>query len=178
MRRVESETLQTERLILRPYRPEDEADMLALVTDPEVMRFVGDGPMTAERGLQVFRKVFELYEKGAWGIWAVEEQATGRFAGSAEIKPRADEWEIVYVLASEAWGKGYATEVARALVRFGLDRLGLERVIATVDYGNAVSLRVLEKVGMRWIAEDHDDDGPFAVYGVSRDGAAEPGSPT
>jgi RimJ/RimL family protein N-acetyltransferase len=171
VRFVESETLTTERLVLRPYRREDEADIVALVTDAEVMRFVGDGAMTAERGRRVFEKVFELYERGAWGIWAVEEAAAARLVGSAEIKPREiGDWEIVYVLHRHAWGRGYAPEIARALVRFGFERLGLPRVVATVDYGNSVSIRVLEKAGMRQIAEESDDGGAYAVYAT---GAAD-----
>ena len=165
MIRVPPETLTTERLVLRPYRHGDEDAVVAIVTDAEVMRFVGDGVMTEERGRNVFGKVFDLYERGAWGIWAVEE--AGRIVGLAEIKPRATgDWEIVYLFGREAWGKGYATEVGRALVRFGFERLGLARVAATVDYGNAVSIRVLEKLGMRQIGEETDEFGPYAVYAV------------
>ena len=167
---VQPETLSTERLILRPYRREDEAAMIALVTDAEVMRFIGDGVMSEERGRRVFEKVFELYERGAWGIWAVEEAATGRLVGSAEIKPRGEtgDWEIVYLLGTGAWGRGYATELGRAIVRYGFERLGLPRVTATVDYDNAVSRRVLEKLGMRQIGEESDELGPYAVYAVDR----------
>lgn len=169
MRHVRSEAIATERLRLRPCRQEDEADVVALVTDADVMRFVGDGVMTEERGRQVFRKVFELYDTGAWGIWTIEERETGGFLGTAEIKPRkTDDWEIVYVLRREAWGRGYATEVGRALVAFGFERLGLARVAATVDYDNAVSIRVLEKLGMRQVDEESDEIGAYAVYAVDR----------
>ena len=169
---VPPERLETERLVLRPYRREDEAAMIALVTDPEVMRFVGDGVMTEEQGRTVFNKIFTLYDEGAWGIWAVEERSSARLIGSAEIKPRninAD-WEIVYVLHREAWGKGYATELARELVRFGFERLGLARVTATVDYENKVSLRIMEKLCMRRIAEERDEQGPYGVFAVERPG--------
>ena len=166
---VTTETLTTERLVLRPYERGDEAALAALVTDPEVMRFVGDGVMTAERAKAIFEKVFELYARGAWAIWAVEEAASHRVVGSAEIKPRkTGDWEIVYILAKETWGRGYATELGRAIVRFGFERLGLERVVATVDYDNAVSIRVLEKLGMCHVGEESDEIGPYAVYAVSR----------
>ena len=168
---VHPETLTTERLVLRPYRREDRDAVVALVTNPEVMRCVGDGVMTAERALRVFEKTFALYEQGAWGIWAVEEAATGRLVGAAEIKPReTGDWEIVYLFETEAWGRGYATEVGRELVRFGFERLGLARVAATVDYGNAVSRRVLEKLGMRQVGEESDELGPYAVYAVDAEG--------
>jgi RimJ/RimL family protein N-acetyltransferase len=166
---VRTETLTTERLLLRPYVREDEAGVVALVTNAEVMRFIGDGVMTRDRALRLFEKVFELYEQGAWGIWAVEEGATGRLVGLAELKPRkTGDWEIVYIFGKEAWGKGYATEVGRALVGFGFERLDLARVTATVDYDNAVSRRVLEKLGMRQIGEETDEIGAYAVYAVDR----------
>lgn len=169
MRQVRSEAIATERLLLRPCRHEDEPDVVALVTDADVMRFVGDGVMTEERGRQVFNKVFELYDTGAWGIWTIEERETGGFLGTAEIKPRkTGDWEIVYVFRKEAWGRGYATEVGRALVAFGFENLGLARVAATVDYENAISIRVLEKLGMRQVDEESDEIGPYAVYAVDR----------
>ena len=159
----------TERLVLRPYGRGDEAAIVALLTDPDVMRFVGDGVFAPDRAHHVFEKVFALYEHGAWGIWAVAERESGRLVGSAEIKPRPnDEWEIVYVLARSAWGRGYATELGRELVRFGFERLALDRVTATVDYANAVSIRVLEKLGMRQIGEEADELGAYAVFGVDR----------
>jgi RimJ/RimL family protein N-acetyltransferase len=177
MRFVAPETLTTERLVLRPYRRDDEPAFVALVVDPEVMRFVGDGVMTDERARRVFARVFELYERGAWGVWAVEETASGGVVGSAEIKPRpTGDWEIVYLLAPPAWGKGYATELGRALVRFGLERLGLPRVAATVDEANEASVRVLGKLRMRRIGEESDEDGPYAVYAVDREsGTGLPG---
>ena len=174
MEPVKTDVLTTDRLVLRPYTRGDLDAIVALVTDPAVMQFVGDGVMTPARGREIFEKVFELYEQGAWAIWAVEEVATGRLIGSAELKPRdTGDWEIVYVLATEAWGKGYATELGRAIVRFGFERLGLERVAATVDYGNAVSIRVLEKLGMRQVDEESDEIGPYAVYAVYGDASAD-----
>jgi RimJ/RimL family protein N-acetyltransferase len=171
VRRVEPETLTTERLVLRPYDRGDEDGIVALLTDPDVMQFVGDGVFAPDRAHRVFAKVFDLYRRGAWGIWAVAERDTGRLVGSAEIKPRPnDDWEIVYILGRDAWGRGYATELGRELVRFGFERLALDRVTATVDYANAVSIRVLEKLGMRQIGEESDDIGAYAVFGVDRAG--------
>jgi len=168
---VEPETLTTERLVLRPYDRGDETAIVALLTDPDVMRFVGDGVFALDRAHRVFEKVFELYHRGAWGIWAVAEREGGRLVGSAEIKPRPnDDWEIVYILGKAAWGRGYATELGREIVRFGFDRLALDRVTATVDYANAVSIRVLEKLGMSQIGEESDDLGAYAVFGVDRAG--------
>lgn len=171
--RVESTELRTARLLLRPYGPSDESDFVALATDAKVMEHVGDGPLTDERARQMFANVFTLYEQSAWGIWAVVDVTTDELVGSAELKPRpnADDWEIVYLFAERAWGRGYATEVGRALVAFGFESIGLPRVTATVDFENRTSIRVLEKLGMRFLGEERDEVGPYAVYGVDRPAA-------
>ena len=163
-------TITTERLVLRPYEPGDLEDSVALSTDPEVMRFVGDGVMTREDAAALFGKIFGVYETNAWEIWAAVSRDDGRFVGHVEIKPRkgADDHEIVYVLAPAAWGRGYATEIAAAVVRYGFDVLGYDRVSATVDSDNAPSIKILEKVGMRKIGEYADDLGTVLVYAVDR----------
>lgn len=167
MRTITPETLRTERLILRPYDREDEPAFVAMVTDPDVMAFVGDGAMSVDRARRVFAKVFDVYVHGSWGIWVVADATTGRIVGSAEIKPRpTGDWEIVYLFDSSSWGRGFASEVGRALVRYGIERLELSRVTATVSYANASSIRVLEKLGMRQIGEETDAEGSYALYAV------------
>lgn len=164
----------TERLRFARYTNADRDDSVRLLTDPEVMRFVGDGVLDRESAEALFEKIAGVYERGAFEIWSVRSLDGGEYLGHAEIKPRAgaDDWEIVYILARAAWGRGFGTEIARALVSFGLDRMGLARVSATVDYANAPSIRVLEKAGMRFLCELSDESGPYACYAVDRPGAA------
>jgi RimJ/RimL family protein N-acetyltransferase len=163
-------TITTERLVLRPYEAGDLDDSIALTTDPDVMRFVGDGVMTRDRAAELFGKIFGIYERNEWEIWAAVSREDGLFVGHVEIKPRhgAGDHEIVYVLAPRAWGRGYATEIAAAVVRYGFDVLGYDRVSATVDPGNAPSIRILEKVGMRKIDEISDELGITLVYAIDR----------
>jgi RimJ/RimL family protein N-acetyltransferase len=91
-----------------------------------------------------------------------------------------DDLEVGYILPQQAWGKGYATEIAEALIEYGLNTLGLERLIATVDAGHVPSLRVLEKTGMSIRERVEDPDGLCLVYGINRTdykGSGQPHEP-
>ncbi|MCA1635448.1 MAG: GNAT family N-acetyltransferase [Acidobacteria bacterium] len=173
--------LETERLIFRPYEPGDRALLVALFTDPSVMKFVGTGMQTDEQAREGFERIFtKVYEPGAFDVWALFEKAGGTFVGHAELKPRRDElaspgdFEIIYVLDSGSWGRGFATEVARRILEFGFGGLKLERIHATVDAENEASLRVLLKLGMRYEAEFEDEYGKTLVYVADADASARP----
>jgi RimJ/RimL family protein N-acetyltransferase len=166
-----TQTLETVRLILRPYEPGDRAAFVSLFTDDEVMRYVDRGVLGAEEADALFRRVFtHVYDARAFDVWAVFEKAGGAYAGHAELKPRSDEsarpgeLEIVYVLGRAHWGRGLATELAYALVAHGLRGRGAARVCATVDPENGPSVRVLEKIGMSYVEEFEDEGGRTLVY--------------
>lgn len=150
--RVVTPVLATERLTLRPYTPADEDSFVALFQDPEVSRFVGDGPSGESEDRALFGRVFTaVYATGRFLVWAVERD--GRVVGHAELKPSpsddVDGWELVYVLAQTEWGQGLGRELAGAITRYGCEALGLDRLYATVDAGNARSLRLLARLGYR-----------------------------
>ena len=146
--------LETERLRLRPWTltEDDVAAAFRIYGDPEVMSMMGlplDPDLAATRtGLT--RIVGRYAEWPGMGLWAVKEVATGAIIGSAGIKPMdgGPEIEIGYHLARAAWGKGYATEVARALVDYGFSRLGLTRIVGVARPENQASRRVLQKAGL------------------------------
>jgi RimJ/RimL family protein N-acetyltransferase len=171
--------LETSRLVFRPYEPADRERLVALFTDPEVMRFVGDGVQTVEAARGGFERIFShVYEPEAFDVWALVSKEDGAFVGHAELKPRRDglarpgEFEIIYVLRRESWGRGLATEVGRRLLEYGFGELGLGRVHATVDALNEASVRVLLKLGMRYEAEFDDEFGKTLVYVVDDEGFA------
>ncbi|WBB57256.1 GNAT family N-acetyltransferase [Verrucosispora sp. WMMD573] len=141
-------TLRTERLLLEPYRRTDRDDFVALFTDVEVGRFMGDGPLAPAAAEALFERVFsKVYANDLFDVWAVRSAC--RFVGHAEIKP-TDEvsgHEIVYALAKPAWGGGLGTELVRELLRYGFDCLGLSRIHATVDEQNSASLALLARLG-------------------------------
>jgi RimJ/RimL family protein N-acetyltransferase len=112
----------------------------------------------------------DYYPKGINTIFGVFLNDTKKHIGTCSIRPRPtkkDDWEITYILKSEEWGKGYATEIARKLIEFGFEELKLNAVFATVDTDNSASIHVLEKVGMNHIRDEYDELGKFYVYGIN-----------
>lgn len=162
--------IRTERLLLRPWKEADLEPWSAMNADPEVRRYLGD-LMTREQSdgsVATFQAEFE--ERG-YGWWAVEVVATGSFAGFAGLDQVEDDMpfsgvEIGWRLARDAWGNGYATEAARATLRFGFDVLALPEIMAVTTSGNQRSRAVMRRIGMTHDpAEDFDDhsvpDGPL-----------------
>ena len=145
-------TLETERLRLRPFRPSDFEDFAAMCADPEVARFLGRGmPLSRELSWGNL-----AYYTGHWillgyGIWAVEEKETGLFAGRIGFaQPYGwPGFELAWALARHRWGRGYATEGARAALTWAFEVLGKNRVISLIQPANQASIRVAERLGER-----------------------------
>jgi RimJ/RimL family protein N-acetyltransferase len=156
------EVFETRRLRFRPYVEKDRESYLMLVTDPDVMRHVEQGPPTPEIAKEWWQKI--LNRKYPGKRWCVESLSEPDFIGHAMINAYEESHELGYVLPKNQWGKGYATEIARALAAFSLDDMGLDHVLATVDIDHATSINVLEKTGFMFHRFDHDEKGTFSVY--------------
>jgi RimJ/RimL family protein N-acetyltransferase len=150
--------LETERLILRQFTSDDVDNLVALDGDPAVMRYITGGPPTPRETLEhdhlpYYLECYERYE--GYGFWAAIEKSTGEFLGWFHFRPYEgapeDEPELGYRLRRSAWGKGYATEGSRALIRKGFAELGVRRVVAFAFEENVASTRVMEKAGMRLV---------------------------
>jgi [ribosomal protein S5]-alanine N-acetyltransferase len=168
--------METERLQIKHFEAEDYNDFIKLFTDKAVMKFVDNGVLTKESAEIMWRKLFtELYAKGSKTIYAVFAKNDSRFVGQCWIRPRPSiksDWEIGYVLKSEEWGKGFATELSKCLINFGFNDLKLNAVFATIDVENTASIHVAEKSGMQKIRDEYDNDGLFYVYGVEAESFA------
>jgi [ribosomal protein S5]-alanine N-acetyltransferase len=141
--------LTTERLHLRPFTEADRLAIHAVYADPEVMRHVGHGAhRTIEETVAALRVYGEVLERRGFSFLAVTERDGGALVGDAGLYPLGEDVELGYTLARSAWGRGYATELGRALVVHAFEVLGAPRVVAQVEPGNAGSRRVLEKLGM------------------------------
>jgi RimJ/RimL family protein N-acetyltransferase len=173
--------LNTLRLALRPVSPADRADLVALEADPEVMRFLNGGRPVPEAGLP--DDDFLTPRGTEPEVLAAHERATGRFMGwfalfDDGLVDGLRTAELGYRLRREAWGQGYATEGARALVSQALGG-GFDRVRAQTMAVNLGSRRVLEKAGFRHVdtlfpAFAHPIPGSEqgeVVYEVRRNGA-------
>lgn len=147
----------TERLALRRWRAEDREPFAAINADPEVMRFIGTGAVM-ERGLsdELLTRFEHEWATRGFGLWALsarddpDERLLG-YCGLTvpmflpSVLPAV---EVGWRIARDAWGRGYATEAARAAVAFGFDEHGIEEILSIVDPGNERSLRVCAKLGM------------------------------
>jgi len=140
--------LETGRLRLRRLRPVDEAALVALDRDTEVMRYIGSRGGTPEQVVERVRLRISA-DHGPVGWWLVEGRVDGAFHGVAALLPMPEggDIELAYRLARASWGRGIATEAASALVEYAFARAGLARLVAVTFPENAVSRRVLEKLG-------------------------------
>lgn len=147
--------LETERLILRRLTMDDVDNLFELDNDPEVMRFLTGGAATPRQMIQneILPGFLRSYERFAtFGVWAAQERTSQAFLGWFSFRPEGEDLTNVslgYRLRRSAWGRGYATEGARALIRKGFTEAGVQRVFATTYQDNLASRRVMEKIGMR-----------------------------
>ena len=142
--------IESPRLRLRRLRPSDERDLIALDSDPEVMRYVGSpaGPRSFEETADRVRlRIAEDQEP--LGFWVVESRADGGFRGLCALirMPSGDDVELAYRLTRSSWGQGLATEAANALLDYALGVVALPRIVAVTYPENRASQRVLEKLG-------------------------------
>jgi ribosomal-protein-alanine N-acetyltransferase len=165
---------ETPRLRLRPFTAGDFDDLFALFTDPEVMRFVGNGVRTREETETSLARMAGQWPRHGFGMWALHEKDTGRFVGRCGLQPLpgTPEIELGYTLHRAFWGRGFATEAAAASVRHGFEAAGLSRIVAIARAENAASRRVMEKVGLTFerTGPDPYGSGDVVWYGLSRAG--------
>ncbi|NNF97864.1 MAG: GNAT family N-acetyltransferase [Desulfobacteraceae bacterium] len=142
----------TERLVLRLIQPEDLNPLLKLWTDPDVTCFLG-GPREIENLKKDLLEDIEDPERYKYNVWPVFERKSSQLVGHCgivdkEIEGRL-EYDLVYVFFKEAWGQGYATEIAFALKAHAKCVFQLKRLVAVIEPDNLPSGRVAEKLGMR-----------------------------
>ena len=155
----------TERLVLRPVTADDQATLLDHWTLPDVRRFLFDGAaLSAAEVAATIEESVRDFAAAGYGIWLILEPgrpglagpswlgtalASTALAGTAGLRPLDDlGLEIFYSLVPGSWGRGYATEAARAVVDHALGPLGLPEVLAEVDEGNTTSVAVVKRLGM------------------------------
>jgi ribosomal-protein-alanine N-acetyltransferase len=164
-------SIETDRLILRPFVPDDLDRLAAILADPDVMRYLPGGtPRTREQTESVLRFTLDHWEQHGFGWWAVTDKVNGELIGWCGLKltDTTGEVELLYMLARQQWGKGLATEAVTASLRYGFEELGLDRIIAVAVPENMASRHVMEKVGMQYqgIAFYYNSD--LACYAIRR----------
>ena len=164
-------TIETERLILRPHRAEDFDDLAALWADPEVTRFIGGRPSTAEESWARLLRYGGLWGLLGFGYWAVRDRASGRVVGEVGfadfhrgLGPDFDGTpEIGWVLAPRAHGRGLAREAAGAALAWG-DARSWPRTVCIIAPDNAPSLRLAEACGFREVRHTTYKDHPTIMF--------------
>lgn len=140
----------TERLIFRDWQPGDLELFHSLCSDPNVMRFVGDGsPWSWVKTQQFIDRVCEMTKSLGFCQWPLIDRATAVLIGSCGFVPADDGAEIGWRLAKTFWGQDWATEAVRTVLKHGFDTLRFPRIVAAVQASNRASIRVVEKIGMR-----------------------------
>lgn len=165
-------TIETERLILRPFTLDDVDASYQMNLDEKVSRYTHDGGVVSREEIKrrIREDVIGDYEKNGFGRMAVVEKSTGEFIGFAGLKYLADmdEVDIGYRFVSKAWGKGYATESAKPFIPYGFEDLKLDRILGLVLPDNKGSIRVLEKIGMKFV-EEFEEEGLTALkYSIEK----------
>lgn len=164
-------SLETERLLLRPFRQDDFDAYAAMCADAEVMRFIGDGaPLSREDAWRNMAMVAGHWSLRGFGMWAVEERATRAFVGRVGLY-YPEGWpgrEVGWALARPHWGKGYALEAARASLAHAFHTLHWPRAISLIDPENQRSIRVAERLGERLEGEAQVRGWRTLLYAIER----------
>ncbi len=171
---MEIPTLQTKRLLLRPFRSSDLDAYAAMRSDAEVLRYlVGAGTEPWDRGRSSRHMAFMIGHWEMWGTgtWAVELFGTGEFIGTVGFSG-PEGWpgfELAWALARPYWGKGYATEAAWAALSCGFIDWQKERIISLIHPENRASIRVAEKIGERLLERIPHFGREMLCFGIDRE---------
>ncbi len=179
--------MESERLRLRPLEADDIDLGSEMLTDPDVMRFVGGETYAPERVLEEMEHAVRRGADGWIGVWCVIDKATGEKLGTAILLPlpieeRDTNWDLVqpglrpdaeieigYVFKKTAWGKGYATEACTRLLRFAFEESPLDEVVAVTAPENHKSQHVLGKCGLRREGQRRAYSGDCPGFRITRD---------
>jgi RimJ/RimL family protein N-acetyltransferase len=164
--------IETERLRLRAHRVEDHAACTAVWSDPEVTRYIGGRPFTAEEVWKRLLQYTGLWNLLGYGYWAVEQKDTGRYIGDIgfadfkrDLQPSLEGMlEFGWVLAPHAHGKGYASEAVAAATTWGEQHFGTLRAVCIIAPENLPSIRVAEKAGFKLWRESTYHGSPTLVF--------------
>ncbi len=146
-------TLTTRRLILRPFDVDDCDSLLEITQEPDIFRyFPTKTPWDMDKVERAIRYQSDHWNRHHYGLFAITARKDGQLMGwcGLEYLPDTNETEVGYLLGHAFWGKGYASEAAKASVKFGLREMGMKQIIGLTDPANFASQRVLEKCGLKF----------------------------
>ena len=163
--------IETPRLILRHLALKDTEALAAIYADPIVMKFVAGTQSPAETK-QTIEKIIKRYKKHDYrfGLWATIHKLDNQFIGRCGVKPLNDkclELEMAYLLAKEYWGRGLATEAARAIRDYGFREVNCDRLVSLIDHDNIASQKVALKTGLTYEQDIQIEGEDLRVYAIA-----------
>ncbi|HKC63709.1 MAG TPA: GNAT family N-acetyltransferase [Pyrinomonadaceae bacterium] len=162
--------IETEHVQLRMFRPDDLDELSRIFADPDVVRHIGTGqPAVLEETEYALQSIIRHWDRHEFGRWAAVYKPTQKLIGYCGLRSFNDLPELVYLLSKEYWGKGLATEMARAALSYGFEEKQFERIIAMTKLDNHASERVMRKLGMCYERNATICGMKVVCYSLSRD---------
>ena len=164
--------LETERLIIREHVLSDAPFFFTLNSNYNVVKYTGDSSFKMiEEAEKIVQYVINQYKENGYGRWLVTEKETGNPIGWCGLKFHTDtkETDIGYRLLESAWGKGYATESAKACIDYGFKHFNLNRIIGDAMKENTASINVFKKLGMTYLKDSLLDNIESVVYELKKE---------
>jgi RimJ/RimL family protein N-acetyltransferase len=151
------------------FRLDDLDKLAALLADPDVIRYVGHGlPISRTESENALHSIIRHWDIHGFGRWAVMDKETQEFIGYGGLRSLMGTPEVVYHFAKAYWGRGLATEMARASLRFGFDEHQFDHIVAVAKPENSASIHVMEKVGMKYEMQTSYYDMDVIQYRLAR----------
>ena len=166
--------IETERLMMRPFQKDDVERLFLLDSNPEVMKYVGQKTLTKkEQSAEVIKMVQKQYTEKGIGRWAVIEKESNLLIGWSFLKYLTEEingiknvYDLGYRFLPEFWGKGYATESAKASLEYGFKKMNLDKICAHAHSENVASNHTLKKLGFVEKGTFEEQDGTCIWYEI------------
>lgn len=169
---MKSFNIETARLRLRPFTREDVDELHRLFVEPGVRKFLWDDEVIPrERTESVIETSIASFEAKGFGLWAILPQAKDALIGFCGFWLFHDppQLELLYGLSEAYWSKGLAAEVAGAMLSYGFEQLGFERIEASTDAAHAASVRVMQKAGMTFWKRECTNGLDTVYYAATRE---------
>lgn len=163
--------IETERLLLRMFRAEDLDTVYHLFSDADVQKHLSvENKRTREQLKVTLKNLVSRWDERGFGVWCVTEKKTDEIVGYCGFQYFDDmpEVEIIFAFLKNFWGKGFATEAAKACLRYWFEELTSDEMFAATSPKNFASLRVLEKIGMSYVGQSAHYRMELVTYSTSR----------
>lgn len=147
-------TVKTANLNLRAFSEKDTDDLHHILMGDHVLQYFPNGsPPSREQVSKMILNLLKHWDEHGYGLWAVESRPTGELMGRSGLQYLTDtnEVEVDFILGTQFWGQGFATEAGQASLQYGFENLELDMMVGIVHTDNVASQRVLEKIGMQFM---------------------------